>query len=311
MLRALFVTVALLAGAASAQPADWSRAAPLPTARSEMRAAVWGGRIYVPGGLGRFGSLGAFEVYDPAADAWRTLPELPVPVHHAGVAAAEGRIFVAGGYRDLTFRPDHAALFAFDVAVERWHRLADLPAARAGHALVALDGTLYVIGGVGPSAQRVLRYDLATGRWRAPAADLPTPREHLDAVVLDGRIWAIGGRWRSGNLATVEVYDPAADVWTSAPDLPTPRSGLAAAVVDGRVHVVGGEALDSSRTFAAHEVYDPALERWERRDEMIPGRHGLAAASADGALYVIGGATRAGAGTFVSLSALTARWGPR
>ena len=311
MLRALFLLAAVSIGAVWAQSASWSRGALLPTARSEMRAAAWDDRIYVPGGLGRFGSLGAFESYDPTADAWRVLPDLPVPVHHAGVAAVDGRVFVAGGYRDLTFRPDHAALFAFDVARERWERLPDLPAARAGHALVAVGEVLYVIGGVGPSAQRVLRFDLTTGRWLPPAADLPTPREHLDAVVLDGRIWAIGGRWRSGNLATVEVYDPATDAWAPAPPLPTPRSGLAAAVVDGRIHVVGGEALDSSRTFEAHEVYDPSLERWARWEAMIPGRHGLAAASVDGALYVIGGATRAGAGTFSSLSALNARWGSR
>ena len=314
MVRLLFLLAAsaLVAGGASAQPAgDWSRAAPLPTARSEMRAVAWDGRIYVPGGLGRLGSLGTFEVYDPARDAWRALPDLPEPVHHAGVGAADGRIFVSGGYRDLRFRPDHAALYAFDVAAERWQRLADMPAARAGHAVVALDGILYVVGGVGPSAHRVLRYDVRADRWLAAAADLPSPREHLDAVALDGRIWAVGGRWRDGNVGTVEVYDPQADAWEPGPALPTPRSGLAAAVVDGRIHVIGGEELSGGRTFEAHEIYDPSAASWIRSEEMIPGRHGLAAASVAGRMYVVGGATRAGAGTFVSLSALNAVWGPR
>lgn len=306
-----FLVSLLLASPAVAQSYDWSRAAPLPTARSEMRAVTVDGRVYVPGGLGRSGALGVFEVYDPAGDAWRALPDLPEPVHHAGVAAADGSIFVAGGYLDLRFRPDHAALYAFDIASERWERRADMPDARAGHALVALDGILYVVGGVGRSAQQVLRYDVSEDRWLEPAADLPAPREHLDAVALDGQLWAIGGRWRDGNVATVDIYDPENDGWRSAPDLPTARSGLAAAVVAGRIHVVGGEALDSGRTFVEHEIYDPRSGTWLRSDEMLPGRHGLAAAAVDDRFYVIGGATRAGAGTFVSLSGLNAVWGPQ
>jgi N-acetylneuraminic acid mutarotase len=273
-----------------------------------MRAAVLDGAVIVPGGLGPDRTLGVVEAYRPADGAWRTLPPLPEPLHHAGVAAADGRLFVSGGYRDLRFVPV-TDLWAYDPDDRAWRRLADLPEPRAGHALVAVDGALYVVGGIGRRSQAVWRYDIAAGRWTRPAADIPTVREHLAAVVLDGRIWAIGGRWpERGNLGTVEVYDPATDRWTSAPPLPTPRSGLTAAVLDGRIHVVGGEALSGGRTFEQHEVFDPRTGVWRSEAPLVPARHGLASAVADGRWYVIGGATRAGGGTFGSLTDRVSVW---
>lgn len=303
-LRAVLATMGLLvAGPTLAQEASfaWSEASPMPTARSEMQAAVLDGLVYVPGGLGPDRALDVVETYDPVAGVWREAPPLPAPVHHAGVAAADGRVFVSGGYADLRFVPG-STLWAFDPVRRRWERLPDLPAPRAGHALVALDGALYVIGGLGRTSQAVWRFDLATERWTEPAARIPTVREHLAAVVLDGRIWTIGGRWpERGNVGTVEVYDPATDRWAPGPDLPTPRSGLTAGVLDGRIHVVGGEALSGGRTFEQHEVYDPATGSWATAPPLRPARHGLASAVAGERWYLIGGATRAGGGTFDSL----------
>jgi hypothetical protein len=52
----------------------WSEGAPMPTARSEMPAALLDGLIYVPGG---FGGEQALEAYDPAADRWHILAPCP------------------------------------------------------------------------------------------------------------------------------------------------------------------------------------------------------------------------------------------
>jgi hypothetical protein len=57
-------------------------------------------------------------------------------------------------------------------------------------------------------ARRV--YSAPSDRWDASRKALPTAREHLAAAVVDGRLYVIGGRWGGrGNLATVEMYDPA------------------------------------------------------------------------------------------------------
>src|SRR3989337_753496 len=63
---------------------QWGAAAPLRPARSEDAAAVLDGMIYVAGG---FGALSRFERFDPRADAWERLADLPEPRHHLSLAA--------------------------------------------------------------------------------------------------------------------------------------------------------------------------------------------------------------------------------
>jgi hypothetical protein len=109
-------------------------------------------------------------------------------------------------------------------------------------------------------------------------------------TALDGKLYTVGGRWGdAGNLAALEIYDPAAGTWTRGPDLPTPRSGLTASVLKGRIHVVGGESLSLSRTFGEHEAYDPSSKAWSTLADLPTPRHGLASAAAGGRWYVIGG----------------------
>ena len=314
----LTLTVAVAITASMAVPAraqevgaSWTSAASMPTPRSELQAAVVDGVVFLPGGLGSDRALDTFEAYDPEHGRWEALPSLPRAVHHAGVAAAEGRVFVTGGYADLSFVPGSLA-WAYDPSSRSWTRLPDLPGPRAGHALVPLNGVLHVIGGIGRTSQAVWRFDLDAGRWIEPGPPIPTVREHLTAVAAGGRIWAIGGRWPGeGEFGTVETYDPATGAWETAPSLPTPRSGLTSAVLAGAIHVLGGEALRGDRTFVEHEVYDLADGTWRSAAALVPGRHGLASAVVHGRLYVIGGATRAGGDTFTSLTGAVSVWGDR
>lgn len=305
MLVVLLVAgTALVAPRARAQQAGdpWSEATRMPTARSEMPAVATGGIVYVPGGLASDRTLAVVEAYDPSAGTWRTLPPLPVALHHTSVAALDGRVFVAGGYTSLAFDTASDGIWAYAPGADAWRPLPAMPAPRAAHALVALDGRLHVVGGVGPRADRVWTFDPSTNTWSETSAPLPTPREHLAAAVVDGRLYAIGGRAGGANLGTVEVYDPSSGAWASLPELPTPRSGLTAGVLDGRIHVLGGETLGDGRTFDAHEVFDPAAASWSPGPPLPTSRHGLASAVVDGRLYVVGGATRAGAETFGSLT---------
>ena len=171
--------------------------------------------------------------------------------------------------------------------------------------MAAIEGRLYVVGGVGPASEQTWLYDPATDRWDTAPAPLPTRREHLAVTVLNGKLYAVGGRWGdAGNLAVLEIYDPAAGTWTRGPDLPTPRSGLTASGLKGRIHVTGGESLSLARTFSEHEAYDPSSEAWSTLADLPTARHGLASAAVDGRWYVIGGGTKAGALTFVSLTDL-------
>ena len=283
---------------------SWTRAASMPTARSEMPAAVLDGRIYVPGGIGSFGrTVAAFEAYDPLEGVWTRLEPLPVGVHHAGVASAAGRLYLMGGYTDLNFSVDNGRVWAYDPGSDVWAHVSDMPSPRAAHVLVSVEDTIYVVGGVGPDARALWAYNPVANSWTIDLSPLPTAREHLTAVAVGGLIYAIAGRWQGrGNLGTVEIYDPETDAWTPGPNLPTPRGGLAAAVVNGRIHVGGGEELSTGRTFDTHEIYDPETGAWETGVPMVAPRHGLASAGLDDSWFVIGGATRAGVQTVASLT---------
>jgi N-acetylneuraminic acid mutarotase len=298
------VLMVIVPGRPAAQ-SGWTTAAPMPLARSELNAAVADGRLYVAGGIAQLGATPALQVYDPASDSWRSLTQMPEPRHHFGMAGLDGQLYVSGGYRDLPFGADTARdeVWAYDAGADKWTRIANLPAPRAAHAMVALDGRLYVVGGVGREPATVYAYDPRFERWSRVSTPLPTLREHLTAVALDGRIYVIGGRWRGqGNVATVEILDPAAGTWSAGADMPTRRGGLTASALDGRIHVTGGEDLDTGDTYPAHEVYDPAGNQWATAAAMPTARHGLASGVIDGRWYVVGGGEQAGAMTFLSLS---------
>ncbi len=92
---------------------------------------------------------------------------------------------------------------------------------------------------------------------------MPTSRQALSTSALYGTIYAIGG-YVPGvagypGVATVEVYDPATDTWTTAPDLPTGRFGPRTSVVDGRIYVIGGIARWITTAYETVEEYDPGF----------------------------------------------------
>jgi hypothetical protein len=302
--RGLGVAAALLLAACTAgeRPAPppaptaggdlaWRRLAPAPSERTEVAAAAAGGRVYVAGGYAPNGdTVATVEVYDTAADAWATGPELPEAVNHAMAATLGGAVYVAGGYSGD--RPSRQL-----VRLERvgWRQLAPLPEGRAAGGLVALDGRLYLVGGVAPGglAADTLVYDPAADRWTA-APGLPTRREHLGAAAAGGRVVVVGGRvgGLAGNLDAAEAYDPAARRWAALPPMPTPRGGLAAtATAEGLVVAAGGEA---AATFPEVEALDPRTGRWRSLPPLPTPRHGLGVVAVGRVVYVLAGGPRPG-----------------
>jgi len=288
----------------------WTTGAPIPTIRAETSATELDDRIYVAGGMiSDWVATNALEVYDTASDIWRQAAPMPLPIHHAGVAAANGRIYVTGGYDDMgkmvRAEPDNSRAWVYDPQTDTWSSIADLPAPRAGHAMVTVGDKLYLVGGTGSGAAEVWTYDPATDIWNTHSAPMSTLREHVPAIVVDGHIYVIGGRWNDVSTPAVEVYDPTSDTWERKADLPTPRSALSLALLDGRIHAVGGEDLATGCTYGRHEAYDPQTDTWTTlADQPVP-RHAMVSAVVDGRWYLIGGSTGAGAQTEPSLTGVT------
>ncbi len=298
-------------GAAAFRAAAWSCLTSLPTSRSEVGAAVLDGRIYVAGGVNRWGKTAAFEVYDPVLNEWRGLAALPKPLNHLGIAVARGRIYVAGGYEDLFLTQAVSDAWTYDVATNAWVSVASMPGPRAAHIMINIDEKLYVTGGMGSDSSALWVYDPTTNTWDTTRARMPTGREHAAAAVFEGKLYAIGGRRNhSENLGVVEVYDPVSNTWARKRDIPTARGGLTAATLGARIHVTGGESLSPRRTFSQHDVYDPLSDTWSELAPLPNARHGLGSGVIEGRWYVIGGATSPGYLTPISASAIVDVFSP-
>jgi N-acetylneuraminic acid mutarotase len=80
----------------------WTRGAPLPAPRGGITGAAHAGCMFVFGGEGErthvLGLTPNAYGYDPRADRWTRLPDLPIAVHGLkGSAVIGGRIFLPGG----------------------------------------------------------------------------------------------------------------------------------------------------------------------------------------------------------------------
>lgn len=130
-------------GHAAQAPGRWVTKASMPTPRTEVAAAVLGGKIYVIGGFG--GAGGLVEVYDPGTDRWETRAPLPEPLHHTTATSAGSRLYVIGGYSG-GWSPVNG-IFEYDPASDRWRRRVPMPTARHGLGAAVIGRTIYVIGG--------------------------------------------------------------------------------------------------------------------------------------------------------------------
>ncbi|HEX2117990.1 MAG TPA: kelch repeat-containing protein [Acidimicrobiales bacterium] len=284
-------------GAASTVPAS-GPPAEMPLPRTEVAGAVLAGRIVVVGGLTADGGASdRVDFYDPAANRWEQGPSLPLGLHHSGMAAADDRVYVAGGY---TNRPGQdwvaqSRVLSLGAGDRAWREEPALSAPRGGLALAAAGGRLVAIGGTDAGGTFLRRTEfLILGQpvWRS-GPDMAQARDHLAAASSGGRVYAIAGRLGSlaTNMASVESWDPVAGgPWRAEPGLNDTRGGTSAAEAAGRPCVAGGE--EPTGTIASVECL--ADGRWDRVATLSVPRHGLAVAGVGDRLHVIGGGPEPG-----------------
>jgi hypothetical protein len=275
----------------------------LPEARTEVAGALWNGRIAVIGGLRADGSAtNRVDLYDIAANRWTSGPPLPLPIHHTGVAASGGRLYVVGGYTIAgTAWKAISDVFSLGANETSWRREPTLSGARGALAVAVTGSNLVAIGGVGDGAvlNRVETLNTsATGgsrRWvRGP--DMIQAREHLAMAAVGSRVYAIAGRQGSlgSNQRTVESWQPGETAWRPEPPLNESRGGIAASTTDdGRPCVAGGE--EDAGTIASVECLSgPSPMTWRVVGRLATPRHGLAVVAVGQRLHVIGGGPRPG-----------------
>jgi hypothetical protein len=293
-------------GLASAASPRWRSAAPVPVARTEVAAALFGKEIALVGGFVASGrNSSRADAYSPARNRWRRLPNLPVSVDHAMAVGRGTDLYVVGGYGAGSV----ALSSAFVLRGNRWAPLPSLPAPRAAAGAAIVRDKLYVVGGVeapGRLARDGFALDLKNRRWSLIAG--PRPREHLGATALGGLVYAVAGRTAGldTNLDIVEAYAPAANRWRAMPRVPGTRGGTAAAAVGGRIVSAGGE--EPGGTIRTVFAYNPATRRWKQLPSLPRPRHGLGLTGYRGRAYALAGGPQPG--LTVSSSNQVLRVGP-
>lgn len=316
-LALIFLPLPLRAAAEAARPGpgSWRSGRALPYPVQEIYPAALAGRIHVAGGFALAGAKPApsarHVAFSPGLDTWQPLADLPAARHHPGLATAAGRLYALGGYAAAGqgdwLLQRHA--WAYDAAADAWQPAPDAPEAHGEAVTLALDNAIHIIGGRMPQrddasawqhytdSDRHLLFDATSATWQrlAPA---PTARNSAAGAAIGGRLYVVGGRTMSGgNVADLDVYEPAEDRWRKAAPLPQAQGGLAAAALGGRLIAMGGEFFGREGTGVYGEAwaYEPARDRWDALPPLPTPRHGLGAVSIGDSLYAIGGATSAGA----------------
>ena len=258
-------------------PPDRPAPTPVPEARTEVGAARLGAtrKFAVLGGFKADGTgTDRVDVYDLETGEWTSGPPLPQPLHHAGAASFQGRLFVAGGYSAGGAETDE--VWSLGDGEDRWRREPSLGTARGALGLAATADRLVAFGGT--SGGRILEtaevLPAGADGWRS-LPSLRQPREHTAAAAEDGRVYAIGGRVGSleSNLRSVESIDPSAFApeWRTEPDLIATRGGIAAAAVGASVCVAGGE--EPRGTIPSVECLIGGS--WREVADLAEPRHGL------------------------------------
>lgn len=239
------------------------------------------------------------DLYDLGTGRWQAGPPLPEALHHAGVAAFQGRLFVAGGYTQTAAGAAWAEsdrVFSLGAGDEQWRTEPSLSAPRGALGLASTDGFLVAFGGTSGGQVVGSVEILAAGadRWRAGPA-MSHPREHTAAAGSQGRIYAIAGRvgGLETNLDAVESFDPAATGagWRIEPALNEARGGIAAANAGGTICVAGGE--EPGATIAGVECLIDG--RWQSVATLATPRHGLGVVAGNGKdLHVLAGGPEPG-----------------
>jgi hypothetical protein len=289
---------------AGSTPGAWSQVADYEQMRHENGFVQAGADFYLIGGR----ESDQVQRWSPASGTWTPRATAPLKLHHFQAVELDGLIYVVGAMTgDCCSEPPATHVYIYDPLADRWTLGPAIPVERrrGGGAAVVHGGRIYWISGntrghEGPLSAAVDVFDPRTGRFTA-RAPIPHPRDHFFAAEHAGRIYAVGGRRSDAAadgdvfddvVAEVDVYDIAADSWTTLPaasNLPVPRAGAPTAKVGAELVVAGGESAGQSGAHAETHAFDFASARWRSVASMLTPRHATQAIASNGGFYVAAG----------------------
>lgn len=268
----------------------WEPRAPLPHPRGHLSGVSLDGWIYAIGGcIGHDPvpiDVAFAERYDPVADRWESIADLPFAMSHTEGAtfAYDGRIITMGGRARTEARDYQDDILSFNPESGRWTHLGRLPEKLLGATAVVVGDTLTAglgrMQGNNPGNPIIWRAALRNV-WRR-ADSISEPVGEVAGGILDNALYLVG----EGTRETLR-YDLAAGTWTGhgAAARPAPGNHHAAEVLDGRLWLFGGLGGSSPGMV---QILDSRTGVW-RLGPSMPFRAGSSASAVIGRRFFVAG----------------------
>jgi hypothetical protein len=264
----------------------WSVVANYPLVSESVSVCSDGTLAYAVGGFdaGIGSPTNAFNQYDPVADTWTPLPNIPGAFYDAPSVydPTTNSVYVFGGL-DATFTPSNV-LQIYNVGTGTWTTGTPMPGARyfASGAYYPGNGKIYVIAGFDDTfteTSTTWEYDPVADTWDTTRANTPIPLGGSGYSIVDQNIY-LAGTWNNAAGSTVHYrYDIVADSWTQMADVPVPIYRPDAAAIGTNTYLVGGgnpsvsprasakaRKLASTRapavSYSSTYIYDTVADSW-------------------------------------------------
>lgn len=212
--------------------------------REESFSFAINGKGYVGGGFS--GTISGVEDYsivykdfwefDPAANQWTLIGELPGNLHRIG--------FEIGGYG---YCFNKSSFYRYDPASNEWSQLSIGFTSRIWTTSFVVNGKAYLVGGMNSSNEptdEVLEFDPVTQVWTKKANFPGGPVTEAVSFVINNQVYF--GTGFTGDYPPFKStdnfwrYDPGNDAWERAESIPYGRQGGLAFSVGNRAFVGGG-----------------------------------------------------------------------
>ena len=272
------------------QTNTWQRGADMPTPRTNAKAAVVNGTIYVFGGyhskdkfLQNWKMADHVEAYDPRTDTWTQKKEMPISRFYFGLGVVAGKVYLIGGTAGLgegqEQRMDRVDIY--NPTTDTWAKGPKMPTRRNPGGVAVVGTRIYVIGGEGwpppqnwgadPFLGSIEAYDPINRQWQKKN-DMLELKNWFPSVVVGDAIYLIGGYLEGGlqEVATVNVYRPQTETWSEISALPNPLGPFDAATVNGKIYVFGSLSTGAGVRFSTDVlVYDAGFRAVTAKDKLF------------------------------------------
>src|SRR5437588_591378 len=274
---------------------DDAAVADLPAGRYSAASGAYNGRWLLAGGDVNSTISNSAIAWDPATNAWTSLPDI-LQVNDQLVGATVGQAFhVLGGSIDNeqfiqeVCAPSVTPTPTACIPSGSWVEQAPYPIVTSGEAVASVGGNVYSFGGIANNTAiaNAYKYTSATNTW-TPIASLPAPRGWFSGTSDGTYVYLLGGVDQNFNTtATLWRYDPISNTYnTSLPSYTIPTYFHASAYLNGKIYRIAGRAIGTDFHV---EVYNIATNTWSMAANYPFANHSLMAAALGSYIYAGGG----------------------